>query len=199
MDHSASLADTADTAHRTVYLKLIGYLLDLGIGSHNSLASRRAVIAKLLNKSRDTRRDRRNIKGLTDNSGRRHDNVLRGYSECISDKLTGLRCYFYTVSVAGVSVSAVTDDCLSNTVCNICFSYRQRRALNEVRSINCRRGGRNFTIYERKILFSFIFSYTAVNTACGKSFCGANAAIYFFHLKNLPIICLYTYIYIIIL
>ena len=137
MDHTRALGNTADFTLHTADIEAYRNLLKTCVGSHNSLSRVLAlIICKSVCKGGNSICDRGNIKGLTDNACGCDNNICLIYLKCICHKLTHSLGNLNSVSIAGVGVTAVTDNSLGIAVCNIIFSYCKGRALNLVSCIN---------------------------------------------------------------
>jgi hypothetical protein len=142
-----------------------------------------SFVGKLGNEKGKTYRYGSYVEALSYNACGCDDNVIRTYRDVPGKEVTHFFSNFYTVGVTRICVAAVADDRLSDTVGNVAFSNRERRAFYKVRCIYRRRGSGNFAIDEGKVAFRFVSTYTAMNACRRKSFCGANAAFYDLHFK----------------
>ena len=164
------------------HLKLKRHLFKLRIGGHDTLRRHLATVGrKSPYKLGNTRLDGINGHLLTDNARGRYHNVLGGNVESLTKQSAGGLSYLDAVCVAGVGVAAVADYRLSVSVCNIALCNRQGRALYQILRIDRRCRATLLTPDESNVPLGLVLSDAAMDTACQKSFCGTNAAVYLLH------------------
>ena len=130
--------------------------------------------------------DGREIERLADHARGRDDDVLRRDVQRGCCERAHLLRDGDAVGVAGVGVAAVADDSLCLAVGKMLLRHDERRALDQIRGVDCGRAGRNAGIDQRQIPLRFILPDAAVDARGRKALRGAHAAFDRFHLFFLP-------------
>ena len=177
MDHTASLSDTADMTQLTANLKFHGDFLFDRIGRHNGFGrGRSAVFGQSVCQFVDMLGDRLQIQRLSDDTGGGNDHVVCRHTDRAGHQLAHGVCFFNAVGIAGVGNTAVANDRLRRTVCQMFFGDCQRCTFYQVGSVYRRRVSGHVTDDQRQVFFDTVLADAAMDTVCLITFCGTYAA-----------------------